>query len=262
MNEGRVHPPVSIRHEQGKPVGNRAYMPDMSSVVGQIKAIHGTHPNITEVNTPASEDQKTPEGVSTGKRPSLKRRAGKAAVWLAVIGGGITAMNIAFSGNEEPKKPTATDPFGVTTSNRPGTATVPPATGAATPAQSSKRPSTGLMCNMPSIAVSIDKTGNIATTAKGEAKGVEATLNIQNAKNPQEIALRAGVVVNNAIDKTNVVSIARNENGTYHIEEPIPDTVIAVYAQEGSESEICGAFKVSGITLQNVSEFTVPPTWS
>jgi len=237
-------------------------MPDMSGVVDQIRRSHGTHLSITEVSASEGRDA-NPEGTPTDKRSALKRKAVKTGVWLAAIAMTVVAANMAFSGEDEPTKSTATDPFGTAAPKRPSTATVPAATGASMPSQPSQRPSKeGLACNMTSVAPSIDKTGNIATNAKGVATGFEATLSVENAKNPKEIAIRAGIVVNNAIDKANVVAITRNDNGTYHIDGPIPGQVYALYAQEGSQSEVCGAFKFSDINPQAVSDSTVPQAWS
>lgn len=263
MSEGRrVDPKTPIRHEvTALPTGSRAHMPDMSGVVDQIRRAHGTSLAATEVTVSETQGA-TPEDESTGKRPNVKGKTKKRVAVFVGIAGAIALVNVFFGGNEEPTKSTATDPFGTATPKRPGTATVPAATGASTPSQPSQRSSTGLACNMTSVAPSIDQTGNIATTAKGKAKGFEATLSVENAKNAKEVAIRAGVVVNNAIDRANVVSITPNENGTYHINEPIPDTVYAIYAQEGSQSEVCGAFKFSDITPQAVSDATVPQMWS
>lgn len=259
MSEGRVNPQIPITPEAAvRPSGNRAYMPNMTDMVDRVRRTHGTHLALTEASAPETPATAS-EGEQSGNRPKVKGKLKKRVAILTGVAGVIALSNIFFGGEEEPTK-TAADPYNATSTKRPGATTVPAATSASTPSQPSKRTSTGLSCNMTSIAPSINGAGNIATNAQGVATGFEATLNVQNAKNPKEIAIRAGIVVNNAIDKANVVSITRNENGTYHIDSPIPDTIYGIYAQEGSQSEICGAFKFSETTPQSVSESTVPPT--
>lgn len=232
---------------------NRTGIPDRTELIKRTRQRLGTYVDVAE--TPQSKPAASGE-----EQPAPKKfRKGKVLLGIGGLLAVVVALNAVSSG-EEPSKSTGGNDILGTAPKRPGTTAAAPQT-TASAETTRKQSSTEFSCNMTSVATGVDKTGQPVRTAEGLPSSAVATLSIENAKSPNDIAIRVGVIVKNALDKSVQVSAERNTaNDTYSIANPKADTVYALYAAEGSSSEICGGFRIANGNPQMVSEATLPPT--